>query len=50
MLSKGNLTKDTDAGGGVSLNRLDKPVCTAGPKRILTEFGIPHRLESFALV
>ena len=31
---------------GIRLNRLDEPVFTAGPKHLLTEFGIHHRLES----
>ena len=31
---------------GVRLNRLDEPVFMAGPKPMLTEFGIHHRLES----
>ena len=28
------------------LNRHDEPITMAGPKTILTEFGIHHRLES----
>ena len=28
------------------MNRLDEPVFMAGPKPLLTEFGIHHRLES----
>ena len=31
---------------GYRLNRLDEPVFMAGPKPMLTEFGIHHRLES----
>ena len=31
---------------GYRLNRLDEPVFIAGPKPMLTEFGIHHRLES----
>ena len=31
---------------GHCLNRLDEPVFMAGPKSMLTEFGIHHRLES----
>ena len=30
---------------GYRLNRLDEPVLMAGPKPILTEFGIHYRLE-----
>ena len=31
---------------GYRLNRLDEPVFMAGPKLMLTEFGIHQRLES----
>ena len=31
---------------GYHLNRLDEPVFMAGPKPMLTEFGVHHRLES----
>ena len=31
---------------GYCLNRLDEPVFMAGPKPMVTEFGIHHRLES----
>ena len=31
---------------GYHLNLLDKPVFMAGPKHLLTEFGIHQRLES----
>ena len=33
---------------GYCLNCLDKPVFSAVPKPLLTEFGIHHRLESCA--
>ena len=33
---------------GYYLNRLDEPVFMAGPKPMLTEFAINHRLESCA--
>ena len=33
---------------GYRLNRLDEPVFMAGPKPMLTEFGIHYRLESCA--
>ena len=35
---------------GYRLNRLDEPVFMAGPKPMLTEFGIHQRLESCALL
>ena len=35
---------------GYRLNRLDGPVFMAGPKPILTEFGIHQSLESFGVV
>ena len=35
---------------GYHLNRLDEPVFMAGPKPMLTEFGIHHRLESCGLI
>ena len=34
---------------GYRLNRLGEPVFMAGPKPMLTEFGIHDRLESCAL-
>ena len=34
---------------GYRLNRLDEPVFMAGPKPMLTEFGIYQRLESVLL-
>ena len=33
---------------GYRLNRLDEPVFMSGPKPLLPEFGIHHRLESCA--
>ena len=44
--SKGKSTCHSHISCMVCFNSLDKPVFTAGPKLMLTEFGIHKRLES----